>query len=56
MRTFRRRRRTKLLRAKLDRNQLRSGRWTDKWLTIKTNVCPMWGIKARAAMRAEGKL
>lgn len=28
---------------------------TGKWLTIKTNVCPVWGIKARAAWRAKEK-
>ena len=50
------RRRIKLLRAKLAYRQIRCDRYTAKWLTIKTNVCPVWGLRARAAMRAEGKL
>jgi hypothetical protein len=43
---------SKLQRAGLTRNRLRSDRYTAKWMTIKTNVCPVWGLRQRAAMRA----
>jgi len=43
----------KLKRRGLFQNYRKLGGCTDKWLTIKTNVCPVWGLKARAAMRAQ---
>jgi hypothetical protein len=45
--------RVRLYNAKMKSRQRYLSRCTSKWLTIKTNVCPVWGLKARAAMRAQ---
>lgn len=47
--------RVKLHNARLKGWRTKSNAFTGKWLTIKTNVCPVWGIKARAAWRAKEK-